>query len=406
MEGLSGDLEERLEECNLKKYLAFCLTLSFALTFTGCSGKGIAGQSQIEVSDEVKEALKKTEETNETNSTGSTFVQSENEDILIAYFTWADNTVVEDPDAALSSALAHYESVGDSQAYDNADAIASASLVPPGNTARIAQWIQEETGGDLFSIQTKEPYPSDYDECMDQASDELAQNIRPVLKETIEDISQYDTVFIGYPNWWYSCHMAIHSFIEEHDLSGKKIVLFCTHGTGGIARSAEDIIEALPDDCETEETVLGVYRPEVTSSQNTVLEWLADIGYEKQNTEENENMKQQIAVKAENGESIVFELNDSPAAAALYGQLPLTVDVEDFGTNEKIFYPPDELMLGDTPLAEMNVGTLAYYEPWGNVVMFYDTYSPNGDLYELGRIVSGLDDVSGLSGELRIEKVE
>lgn len=117
-------------------------------------------------------------------------------------------------------------------------------------------------------------------------------------------------------------------------------------------------------------------------------------------------MNQQISVKAENGNALVFELNDSPAAAALYEQLPLTVAVEDFSTNEKIFYPPEKLTLEDTPNAEMNVGTLAYYAPWGNVVMFYDTYSPNGDLYELGRIVSGLDELSGLRGELKIEKVE
>ena len=73
-------------------------------------------------------------------------------------------------------------------------------------------------------------------------------------------------------------------------MSGKKIILFCTHGTGGIARSAEDISESLPGDCEVEENVLSVYRPEVTSSQSTVLEWLSDIGYEEQNTEENEDM--------------------------------------------------------------------------------------------------------------------
>lgn len=232
------------------------------LILFACSGRNVSGQPQTEVSDEVKE-----------------------ENILIAYFTWADNTIVEDQEAALSSALAHYESVGDSGEYEEADAIASASVVPPGNAARIAGWIQEEIGGDLFSIQVQEPYPSDYDECMDRASDELGENARPALKETIEDISQYDTVFIGYPNWWYSCPMAIHSFIEEHDLSGKKIVLFCTHGTGGIARSAEDIKDSLPEDCEAEENVLGVYRPEVPDSQNVVLEWLGDIGYEKQNVE-------------------------------------------------------------------------------------------------------------------------
>ena len=78
--------------------------------------------------------------------------------ILIAYFTWADNTEVEDADAAIDAALSHYESVGDRGNYDGVDATTSASVLVPGNTARMAAWIQERTGGDLFSIVVSEPY--------------------------------------------------------------------------------------------------------------------------------------------------------------------------------------------------------------------------------------------------------
>ncbi len=213
-----------------------------------------------------------------------------------------------------------------------------------------------------------------------------------------------------YPNWWYTCPMAIHSFIEENDLSGKKIVLFCTHGTGGLASSVEDIKESLPENCEVEENVLGVYRADITSAQDTVVDWLSQIGYKETNIIESENMeenmKREIQIKAESGDILVFELNDSSAASAFYEQLPLTVDVEDFSTNEKIFYPPKKLNLADTPNAEMKVGTLAYYAPWGNVVMFYDTYSPNGDLYELGHIVSGADKINSLSGKLELSVKE
>lgn len=199
--------------------------------------------------------------------------------ILIAYFTWADNTVVENQDVALRSALSHYESMGDSDEYNEVDAIASASIVAPGNAARIAGWIQQKIGGDLFSIQVDEPYPSDYDACFDRAADEKAEETRPELSTHVENMEQYDTVFIGYPNWWYTCPMAIHSFIEEYDLSDKKIVLFCTHGTGGLARSVKDITESLPADCTIEKNVLGVYRPEVPNAQEAVTEWLFEIGY-------------------------------------------------------------------------------------------------------------------------------
>ena len=99
---------------------------------------------------------------------------------------------------------------------------------------------------------------------------------------------------------------------------------------------------------------------------------------------------------------VVYELNDSAAAASLYEQLPLTLAVEDYSTNEKIFYPPQELDISDSPLAEGGAGTLAYYAPWGDVVMFYDDYQENPSLFELGRIVSGGELVSQMSGTITV----
>lgn len=187
--------------------------------------------------------------------------QSSASSILIAYFTWGDNTVVEHPENV------------------DIDASTSASVLVPGNVAMMASWIQEETGGDLFSIQVAEPYSSDYDECLERASEEKAQNARPALVSHVENMDQYDTIFLGYPNWWYTVPMALHSFIEEYDLAGKKIVLFCSHGTGGLARSVQDIEAALPDSCEVEENVIGVYRNDIPGAKPRVQEWLNEIGY-------------------------------------------------------------------------------------------------------------------------------
>ena len=99
--------------------------------------------------------------------------------VLIAYFTWAENTVIEDEAASLASALAHYDNMGDSQS--GVDATSSASLLMPGNTAVMASHIQRLTGGDLFSIQVEQPYPSNYDDCLDRAADELDDNARPAF---------------------------------------------------------------------------------------------------------------------------------------------------------------------------------------------------------------------------------
>lgn len=97
--------------------------------------------------------------------------------ILIAYFTWADNTQVDDPSSV------------------DVDASTSASVLAPGNTEKVAHFIQEQVGGDMFSIIVDEPYSSDYDECLDRASDELAQQTRPTIVDTVENMDEYDVIF-------------------------------------------------------------------------------------------------------------------------------------------------------------------------------------------------------------------
>jgi hypothetical protein len=111
----------------------------------------------------------------------------------------------------------------------------------------------------------------------------------------------------------------------------------------------------------------------------------------------------QIRVKA-NGNTTVFELNNSPAARGLYAQLALSITVENYSNNEKIFYPPKKLNTTDTPLADAQVGTLAYYAPWGDVVMFYGSFGSAAGLYELGHAISGSEYIQGMSSTIRIEK--
>ena len=105
-----------------------------------------------------------------------------------------------------------------------------------------------------------------------------------------------------------------------------------------------------------------------------------------------------------NGKTTVFELNNSPAARDLYIQLPLSIEVENYSDNEKIFYPPKKLNTTDTPLADAEAGTLAYYAPWGDIVMFYDSFGSAAGLYELGHAVSGSEHIEGMTGTIRIEK--
>ena len=224
----------------MKKVIsAILLALIFTLSLTACTSPGNSGTDTLPP---------------ETNITDS--------NILIAYFTWADNTHVENPDSV------------------DVDASTSASVLAPGNMAIVASYIRDAVGGEPFSIVVTEPYSSDYDECLDRAADEKAANARPALATRVENMEDYDIIFLGYPNWWYTVPMAIHSFLEAYDFSGKTIIPFCAHGTGGLASSVRDIAGSLNNDVTFINNAFGVYRPNTVGCRPQVNEWLANLGFE------------------------------------------------------------------------------------------------------------------------------
>ena len=348
-----------------KKFLAMFLLCSIALA--GCS-------SPSDIDDQTETQMEP-QENAETQTGQSSSVLEGPENILVAYFSWADNAVLD----------------------DDVDAVSSPSVIPPGNVQQLAGWVQEETGGDLFSIRVTDPYPSDWDECLDRANEERAEDTRPELVENVENIEEYDTVFLGYPNWWYGVPMPLLTFLEENDLSGKQVYLFCSHGTGGLAESVESITEAAPGAVISED-IFDCYEEEASSSQQEIQEWAGEIAGESEEGTEVQRISVQFG---EN--TVVYELNDSPAAASLCEQLPITVEVEDFSTNEKIFYPEQGLDITDTPTAEGGAGTLAYYSLWGDVVMFYNDYDANPSLFELGQAVSGTELIGEMTGTIVID---
>ena len=240
----------------MKRWITLLLAAVVFLTVAGCGGKVEESPAASLESSPVTASQSETPPPPATAPTDTP--DTETPCILIAYFTWADNTVVEDPGAV------------------DVDATTSASVLAPGNAAKIADWIQQEVGGDLFSIVVEDPYSSDYDECLDRAADEKADDVRPALVNHVGNMENYDIVFIGFPNWWYTLPMAVLSFMDEYDFSGKTIVPFCTHGTGGLSSTIRDLTAALPDDV----TILaarGVYCPDVDSSRPAVQEWIAGL---------------------------------------------------------------------------------------------------------------------------------
>ena len=115
-----------------------------------------------------------------------------------------------------------------------------------GNTEVIAGKIEALTYGNLFHIETVEPYPAGYYATTEKAQEEQRRKARPRLTAEVENMEQYDTVFLGYPNWWGTMPMAVFTFLESYDFSGKKIIPFCTHEGSGFGHSVEDLKKACP----------------------------------------------------------------------------------------------------------------------------------------------------------------
>ena len=115
-----------------------------------------------------------------------------------------------------------------------------------GNTEAAAEYIQKAVGGDMFEIETVQPYAEDYTECISQAKAELRSKARPELKKYLDSIDLYDTIFLGYPNWWGTMPMCVWSFLEHYDFSGKKIIPFCTNEGSGMGSSEKDLKKLCP----------------------------------------------------------------------------------------------------------------------------------------------------------------
>lgn len=103
-----------------------------------------------------------------------------------------------------------------------------------GNTKEVAEAIHEKIGGDIFEIKTEGSYPEAYRPMTQQAKKEIQDGYRPKLTTSVADISQYDIVFLGSPNWWGTITPQVSSFLAAYNLSGKTVIPFVTHGGGGV----------------------------------------------------------------------------------------------------------------------------------------------------------------------------
>lgn len=116
-----------------------------------------------------------------------------------------------------------------------------------GNTENAAHIIQEQTGADIIELNPVESYSSNYSDVLDQAQEDMNADARPELENHVENMEQYDTILLGYPNWWATIPMPVATFLEEYDFSGKTILPFCSHGGGEFGQSITYISKLVPN---------------------------------------------------------------------------------------------------------------------------------------------------------------
>lgn len=180
-----------------------------------------------------------------------------NSNILIAYFTAAENSGV-DAVASASCSMVNGSAVGRLRA--------------------IADMIQAETGGDLFSIRTSVVYPADGAALIDYAADEQNEDARPELTSHIDDLDKYDVIFVGYPNWWADLPQVMYSFFDEYDFSGKTIIPFNVHNGSRLSGTVNTIKELEPN-ANVIEDAFTINERNAPEAASDVKEWLGGLEY-------------------------------------------------------------------------------------------------------------------------------
>lgn len=246
---------------NRKKWGVYLMGVVLAVHTAGCgSTEPPAGnRSEPPVSDEAEQNGVGNQEDNmsvEDRAQMET-ADTDGSNILIAYFTAGENSDV--------------------------DVVSSASVTTvdgeeKGRLRAVADMIQAQTGGTLFSIQTSVDYPGDGGALIDYAAEEQEEDARPELTSHIENPDDYDVIFIGYPTWWYDMPQALYSFFDEYDFSGKTIIPFNVHNGSRFSGTIETIQDLEPD-AEVITDGFTVSERDVAGAAGDVADWLGGLGY-------------------------------------------------------------------------------------------------------------------------------
>lgn len=145
-----------------------------------------------------------------------------------------------------------------------------------GNTQYVAQLIGEQTGGEVHRLEPVDTYPTNHDELLQRAMEEMQSDVRPEIKDPIESLDEYDVIFIGYPIWNSDLPPIINTFLEQYNFDGKTVVPFCTHGGSGLAGTTRTIANKLPNS-NVIQNGFSLSRTNMESAPSEVTSWLQEI---------------------------------------------------------------------------------------------------------------------------------
>lgn len=219
--------------------------------FTGCGSASVKNNQTTK-----NDSTEKSSDIDSSSNAVTEAVQNntDNENILIAYFSVPENVDT-----------------------DGIDANSGASIVVKnkgvlGNMQYMAMTIQEAIGGELFRIETTEEYPLEHETLVNQAKEEQNEDARPELATHIENVEQYNIIFLGYPNWWGYMPQPLYTFLEEYDFSGKTIIPFNSHGGSGFSNTIEEIKKLQPN-ATVKDDGLSISRNDVADSEQEITDW-------------------------------------------------------------------------------------------------------------------------------------
>lgn len=295
--------------------------------------------------------------------------------------------------------IAYFSLYGNADYPEDVDATTSASIVLTdgnrfGATQYIAEQIQARIGGDLFLIETAEAYPDSFQEVIDQNHEEAANNTLPALKSAVENMDQYDVVFLGYPIWNMTVPQAIRTFLNTYDFSGKTIIPFCTHDGYGSGQSYGDIAAA----CPVSTVLEGVAVDSSDILAENLADWLNGLNLAAEEKE--------VPLDIRMGDiTLSAVLYDTPESKQLQQMLPLTVSMWNYGGRE--FYGGLE---GDIlPQSEGQLwfadGDITYCDQNNSLAIFYcqsDQPELTMRVIPVGRITSELDPLLRWNGDAEI----